>query len=291
MMKTTKTTDAKTPTTAAAAPTTRIERVTPAMAAEMLSKNTRNRTLSRARMIQMAAAMSEGRWRMTHQGVAVATDGTLLDGQHRLTAVVTANVAVDMLVTRGLPPEAIDAIDTGENRRAYDVLAIADGVRLSRSERSGLLAAQELAENGTLIPSGGRPRTTVDDLRRAMREHGADMTAVMEQMTRNNDKLAAAALLGSLAIAHRTAPDATERFARMLRTGASLPEKHPALLLRNFVVMNRAANGAVARDELSLRTFVALDAFAAGSARAFLRGGETQRAKYLLPWRKDEAKG
>ena len=52
-----------------------------------------------------------------------------------------------------------------------------------------------------------------------------------------------------------------------------------------------AASGAVARDELSLRTFVALDAFAAGSARAFLRGGETQRAKYLLPWRKDEAKG
>lgn len=288
-MKTTKATDAKTSTTAGVTPATSIERVTPAMAAEMLSKNTRNRPISQSRVIAYAEEMTAGRWRVTHQGVAVATDGTLLDGQHRLTAVTLANVAVDMLVTRGLAPEAVDSIDTGENRRAHDVLAIADGVKLSTRERAVAMAAHTLRTFGTLM---NRPhRATVTVLRAALAEHGDDMRAVLDAMGGAHDRLCNASVIGSLVCAYRTHPGKVLEFARLIRSGAGMDEGHPALTLRNFVLVQYVSAGDAAREDLSLRTFAALDAFLHGRARLFVKGGAAMRAKYLLPWRKDEAKG
>ncbi len=288
-MKTTKTTDAKTSTTAAAAPTTRIERVTPAMAAEMLAKNTRNRAMTQARVIAFAEDMTAGRWRVTHQGVAVATDGALLDGQHRLTAVTLANVAVDMLVTRGLAPEIVDAIDTGENRRAHDVLAIADGVRLTTRQRATVVAAHMLSQHGTL---NARPkRLSVGMLRAALAEHGDDMAAVLDAIGTAHDRLSNASMIGSLVCTYRTQPAKTLEFCTLLRSGAGMDEGHPVLTLRNFVLVQYVSGGGSLREDLSLRTFAAFDAFVRGRSRLFVKGGEVLRAKYLTPWRKTEAKG
>ncbi len=43
--------------------------------------------------------MREGHWDTTHQGIAIASDGTLVDGQHRLLAIVESGVTVRMNVT------------------------------------------------------------------------------------------------------------------------------------------------------------------------------------------------
>lgn len=287
-MKTTKATDAKTSTTAGVTPATSIERVTPAMAAEMLSKNTRNRVLNQSRVIAMSEDMVAGQWRVTHQGVAIAADGTLLDGQHRLTAVTLANVAVNMMVTRGLAPESVDAIDTGENRRAHDVLAIADGVHLTTRQRAVASTAHALSQHGTL---NVRPRRlTVGMLRAALAEHGDDMAAVLDSMGPAHDRLSNASMVGSLVCAYRTHPGKTLEFCRLMRSGAGMDEGHPVLALRNFVLVQYVSGGGAQREDLSLRTFAAFDAFLRGHSRLFIRGGEKIRAKYLAPWRKDESK-
>ena len=58
--------------------------VTPSQAANWLEGNTHNRPVTQAHVERLAAEMSAGRWRLTHQGIAFSTRGVLLDGQHRL---------------------------------------------------------------------------------------------------------------------------------------------------------------------------------------------------------------
>lgn len=271
--------------------TSGVESITPALATELLKGNTRNRSLVQSRVLAMAEDMAAGRWRATHQGVAVATDGTLLDGQHRLNAVLLADMTVPMLVTRGLAPESIDAIDTGETRRPHDVMAIADGVSLSTVQRSAVTVAARLVADGNL--SGHGPKITVTYLRAAWAEHGADVRAVLDALVNGagHGRLTNAAVTGSLAIAHRTRPAQVAEFCGLLRTGANLAENHPALLLRNHVTVQYVSGGATARDELSSRTFGMLDAFVRGETRARVQRSDATRATYLLPWRRVETKG
>lgn len=268
-------------------PVMAVETVTPDAAREMLTRNTRNRPVSRSHVLRLAALIKSGLWRVTGQGIAFAVDGTLVDGQHRLLAIIEAGVAVRIGVTRDVAIDAMDAIDTGEPRRARHILAISDGRKLTTNETAALIVANALAKRATL--SKWQSSVTVYELRAALREHGEDMQAVLSTLGVNHDRLSSAAMVGSLICAHRTRPERTTEFCRLLRSGAGMDEGHPVLALRNFVTLKHtSAGGSSAREDLSLKTFAAMEAFEAGRKVSLLRGGVGQRAKYLAPWRAEE---
>jgi hypothetical protein len=73
---------------------TDLVQITPDMARNMLTSNPVNRRLSERAVSDLAKAILNNDWQITHQGIAFYDDGTLADGQHRLTAVVKANVPV-----------------------------------------------------------------------------------------------------------------------------------------------------------------------------------------------------
>jgi hypothetical protein len=102
----------------------RVQTITPAKAAAMLAANTSNRPLSKAVVRSFTDAIRRGEWMVTHQGIALDTDGVLIDGQHRLAAVVEADQPVDMLVMTGVDAGTFDVLDIGKRRNAADVLAI-----------------------------------------------------------------------------------------------------------------------------------------------------------------------
>lgn len=109
-------------------PTAAIVEVTPALAERWLGTNRRNRNL-RPRIVRAYANdMSNGRWEMTGESVKFDTQGNLIDGQHRLNAVIAAGVAVPLFVVRGLDPAVQDVMDTGTKRLASDALKL-DGYR------------------------------------------------------------------------------------------------------------------------------------------------------------------
>jgi hypothetical protein len=72
--------------------------VSPDIATELLKGNIGNRKLADRTVEVLARDMASGEWRLTHQCVAVSEAGTLIDGQHRLTAVVTSGTTVPMYV-------------------------------------------------------------------------------------------------------------------------------------------------------------------------------------------------
>lgn len=104
--------------------TVSIERITPELAREYLERNTKNRPLNKRHGTQLAEAMSAGHWWMNGEAVIFAVDGTLLNGQHRLWAIVTSGVTVDVMVVRGIDEEAFKTLDGGKKRSVGDTLSI-----------------------------------------------------------------------------------------------------------------------------------------------------------------------
>lgn len=99
--------------------------VTPEMAAEWIRSNLpENRRVSKALVARFKRDMLAGNWRFTHQGIAFDRDGRLVDGQHRLLAIIESGVSAKMMVTVGVPQDAMVGIDTGKSRRDVDVLYI-----------------------------------------------------------------------------------------------------------------------------------------------------------------------
>lgn len=98
--------------------------VTPEMASDLLARNTSNRTLLQPYVQKLAEAMTRGEWIVNGEPIQIGEDGTLLNGQHRLAAVVWAETTVPMLLVRGLPVAAQKTMDSGSRRNLSDVLKL-----------------------------------------------------------------------------------------------------------------------------------------------------------------------
>lgn len=102
----------------------RVQTITPARAEQLLAANTTNRPLSRPTVRAFAEAMRRGEWLVTHQGIAFDTNGVLVDGQHRLAAIIEADCPVELTVFTDVAEDTFDVLDIGKRRTAADVLAI-----------------------------------------------------------------------------------------------------------------------------------------------------------------------
>ena len=87
-----------------------IMEVTPSLAAEWLKSNNFNRNISHPTVARYASDMCNGKWKLTHQGIAFDGQGVLVDGQHRLSAVIKSGVTVPMMVTWGASKVGIDEL-------------------------------------------------------------------------------------------------------------------------------------------------------------------------------------
>ena len=98
-----------------------LELITPECARKYLQANTQNRKLRKNHVGRLAQIIRNNQWQITHQGIAFDPDGTLIDGQHRLNAIVLADLPVQMWVCRGLSRQSLFALDQGATRQAHDI--------------------------------------------------------------------------------------------------------------------------------------------------------------------------
>lgn len=98
--------------------------LTPADAATLLASNGPNRKLIRSRVANLASAIKRGEWTPDGNPIRVSAEGVLLDGQHRLSAIVESEIAVPVILLTGLPPESQLVMDSGKSRNFADYLAI-----------------------------------------------------------------------------------------------------------------------------------------------------------------------
>lgn len=209
-----------------------VELITPDLARELLADNSHNRNLRSARVVQLAEAMRRGEWVLNGETIKIAEDGTLLDGQHRLRAVVDSGVAVESLVLRGLPTEVQDTVDTGRRRRLADLLAIE-----GHTDAHALAAALNMLYR---FRTGGRI-----DYSHAGAPSAQQAIGLIEAEPEIRDSLREARRvtkqiggpIGIFAALHHlfseVDPEATKDFFDRLADGAELAKDDPVLHLRN----------------------------------------------------------
>ena len=101
-----------------------MERITPSIATKYLEMNTHNRPIRQRHVEFLVNEIKTGKWK--ENGSTIVFNGEkLIDGQHRLWAVLTAGMAIKSLVVRGAEDNSFSTIDTGHQRSAGDILHIA----------------------------------------------------------------------------------------------------------------------------------------------------------------------
>lgn len=98
--------------------------ITPELAEMLYANLAVNRPIQHAWVDALCAEMKQGTFRTTHQGIAVNMKGQVIDGQHRLAAIVQSGCSVMMSIAWDCESErAMDwPCDIGRTRSASDTL-------------------------------------------------------------------------------------------------------------------------------------------------------------------------
>lgn len=113
-----------------------IETIDPQRAMELLELNVKNRKINRRRVSSFADMMRRGQWRLTHQGISISPT-SLIDGQHRLKAIIAAGVSVEIMVCTEKDDDNFKRVDTGRARSAGDVFQI-EGIKNAKQIAAGI---------------------------------------------------------------------------------------------------------------------------------------------------------
>lgn len=105
-------------------PVFRTAQVTPKDAEELLRRNTHNRAIRSEHVGSLARDMKKGQWTLNGEAIKISRDGTILDGQHRLLAVVLAGVPVWLTIVENLEPDTQYTMDLGLKRGTGDHLRL-----------------------------------------------------------------------------------------------------------------------------------------------------------------------
>jgi hypothetical protein len=104
--------------------------LTPELAMQLLERNGLNRPLNEQHVSRIARQIKTGKWRFNGDSIKIANSEDILDGQHRLWAVIEAKKPVDTVIVYGIEREAFATIDTlRKPRSGSDVLALAGNPR------------------------------------------------------------------------------------------------------------------------------------------------------------------
>ena len=148
---------------------------TPEDAKRMLERNIDgNRRVKDYVVAKYAKDMREGRWKDDVSGQIIVSDtGKLLDGQHRLIAVMLSGIPRAFDVKTGVPESAFAYIDNGSSRTVADFIGIPNANECAAIPR----LSQPLA-NGKSIKAGRasaalRRKQTQDQARRRADQLGA----------------------------------------------------------------------------------------------------------------------
>lgn len=226
-----------------------IETITPDIAHKMLDATEQqgftNRSIRKAKVEMFQHDMEDGAWQITHQPIAITDTDAVLDGQHRLTAVIAADVDVQMLVMRGADPATFKVLDTGAVRTTGDSLKIAGYTNVNHLAAivRGYLGYKAVMGTTNYYRSA-YGRITTSDVFEFLDDPKQKDLAIhcLMEASRVANGLARYGLKTAVAMSmmccrlHRNelGSDATVEFYARLTDGAELPSDSPILALRRW---------------------------------------------------------
>ena len=203
--------------------------ITPEMARTWLLVNGSNRTIRARHVDMLAREIRDGRWQLTHQGIAFDIDGAIIDGQHRLSAIVAADSPVEMMIAYNVPRNAIGGVDAGANRSFMDRCHF-DGASYSKAQ-AAMVRILVFGPDDTATHSYG-------EIAELIEEHRDALMFARPTATGGNKPAAAYAVIARAWYTQDR--DRLAAFKEVFQSGSATgPEDWAALRLRDQCVANR----------------------------------------------------
>jgi len=201
----------------------------------------KNRPVHQTQVEKYVKDMKAGMWGRNHQGIAFDRDGILMDGQHRLWAVIESGETVMMPVTHGLDREAQLTIDAGLKRSTADVAAIA-GFENVRPLHVGIVRALVRGASASK-----RAYTRMEELE-MLRDHWKSVEFTLSLFPKSKiPGITRAPVLASIARAFYSQDlERLRRFATVLASGITGADEreHVIITLRNWLMSTKTEGGA-----------------------------------------------
>lgn len=211
------------------------ELVTPSIARQWLGKRPDNqRVEKRGKITAYARDMKSGRWdELTAEFIKFDENGSLIDGQNRLLAVILADVSITFDVAHGLPSAAMLVLDSGAPRGAADAMKVS-GVA-SRARGAAIVRWSILWDAGIYTGTGGRLHPTNSEVvERYATDQGVYNAAASRATDCQNRGLATGASAGvAYYLFSRIDHESAHGFFDQYVSGANLPVRSSILALRN----------------------------------------------------------
>lgn len=209
--------------------------VSPTDAAAWLSCNQNNRPVRKNHVMFLAREIVEGNWQVNGQAIVIADDEQVLDGQHRLMAIIEAGKAIQTLVVYGITPEAFRTIDTGAVRTGADALTMHfhEVPQVLIKAISTAVQWCEKLERGVLHGSG-RMKLSNTDVIDYVKKHQSliQCAETMQGYPSEARPLSLGMGVALFEMFARKHAEQAEKFMRALYTGEELTRTDPEYLLR-----------------------------------------------------------
>lgn len=230
--------------------------MTPKWAAELLAADAdawpegmQNRAFKPANEAYLVSEIKAGRWKLNAETVKMNCNGAILDGQHRLSAIVKSGVTVPLLLVTGLDVDVLSTIDRGAIRTTADWLSM-----------HGEMNANVLAAAATIV----------DRIRRAKGWRGSkefspgavagileanpglrDSVALTTRAEFRQPVISRAASAALHYLFSEIDSEAATQFFVDLARGANLPPGDPVLVLRERSLSAKLRGESLSREELT----------------------------------------
>ena len=229
----------------------RVETITPGRAKEILSHVQPNRRLIRSAVTHYSRDIATGKWVLNGESIVIDWNGNLMQGQHRLTAVIIADKPIQSVVVYGVDPKAMFSFDQGRKRTLANVLMMEgiphyatisagatlmyawsrrDHITVSFAERSAMIGTRDEAVAFLRTRRPGLDKTVLQELLRAIKN------PELLNPTMTVKLFSSVVVTIHALIAEKSSALIADRFLDRIRTGAMLPDQHPILQLQGILM-------------------------------------------------------
>lgn len=238
--------------------------ITPAIAEAMLDNlYERQRHVKPQVVNRYANDMAEGRWLASGDTFKISTDGKVLDGQHRLRAIVQSGVTLEnAILVSDLDEAAFDVMDQGRPRSFADWLA-SNGVEQNNLLAASIYSVHRFRSTGR-ISAGGATKPSIFALIEMFENEKIGEWLELGSELGRTFSFPKPMLVSFLYLANLSEAGDVRDFATALLSGENLSAGHPALVARNelFARMRTATSKRKSNDHYMAVVIHCWNAFA-----------------------------
>ena len=256
--------------------TTRV--INPEFAHKLLKYNPKNRRLNSQHVKGLASQMEDGLFMPELGFISFDKKGEMIDGQHRLHAIIESQTSFKMRIITGLDSNVRNVIDTGMKRSLADILRM-EGVE-NAGVVSGAIAKMIIFDETGRFDAKLNRKFHHADFKKAMKKH-PEIRICAEKLRPSAIFRRPSQILTLYSLCYKVAPRKADDFFLRLMTGENLEKNSPLLEIRRIVLNKIGTRNNVAMTDLIFALISVWNASRKGKAYDVGRINEAPRGKEL----------